>query len=60
MPTARLIPRHRMGGEGSATDRGGALGVGWALAGWQVLAVVSLAAVVPAAQWVDAGRDDVD
>ncbi|MGW9763166.1 hypothetical protein [Micrococcus aloeverae] len=60
MPTARLIPRHRMGGKGSATDRGGALGVGWALAGRQVLAVVSLAAVVPATRWVDAGRDDVD
>ena len=47
-----------------ATLAGGALGatlgVGWALAGWQVLAVVSLAAVVPAARWVDAGRDDVD
>lgn len=47
-----------------ATLAGGALGatlgVGWALAGWQVLAVVSLAAVVPAAQWVDAGLDDVD
>ena len=37
-----------------ATLAGGALGatlgVGWALAGWQVLAVVSLAAVVPAAR----------
>lgn len=47
-----------------ATLAGGALGatlgVGWALAGWQVLAVVSLAAVVPAARWVDAGLDDVD
>lgn len=47
-----------------ATLAGGALGatlgVGWALAGWQVLAVVSLAAVAPAARRVDAGRDDVD
>lgn len=47
-----------------ATLAGGALGatfgVGWALAGWQVLAVVSLAAVVPAARRVGAGRDDVD